>query len=63
MCMITVYKGEMSEENKLVDNVSRYTLDLAEGRLTVFPMLREPQEFKINKNVSWDESNDSMIID
>jgi hypothetical protein len=61
--MITVYKGEMSEENKLVDNVSRYTLDLAEGRLTVFPMLREPQEFKINKNVSWDESNDSMIID
>jgi hypothetical protein len=63
MCMITVYKGSVSEENKLAESVSRYSLDLAAAKLTVYPMLKEPQEFKINNSVSWDESNDSMIID
>ncbi len=63
MCMIAVYKGSVKEENKIVDQVSRYTLDLASGKLTVYPMLQEPQELTITKGVSWDESNDSMIIE
>ncbi len=62
MCVVTLYKDSIKEENKLVDNVSRYTLDLKTGKLTVYPMLSEPQEFKITKGISWDESNDSMII-
>ncbi|NLC11206.1 MAG: hypothetical protein GX767_03010, partial [Firmicutes bacterium] len=56
MCVVTLYKDSIKEENKLVDNVSRYTLDLKTGKLTVYPMLSEPQEFKITKGISWDES-------
>ncbi|MGI6307537.1 MAG: hypothetical protein ACOX1X_02825 [Dethiobacteria bacterium] len=63
MCMITVYKGSIKEENKMAENVSKYSLDLDTGKLTIYPMLKEPQEFKITKGVSWDESNDSMIIE
>ncbi len=62
MCMITVYKDSVKEENKMIDNVSKYTLDLGSGKLIVYPMLKEPQEFIIKKGVTWDESNDSMII-
>jgi hypothetical protein len=63
MCMITVYKGSIKEENKMAENVSKYSLDLDTGKLTIYPMLKEPQEFKITKGVSWDESNDSMVIE
>ncbi len=63
MCMITVYKGSIKEENKMAENVSKYSLDLDTGKLIIYPMLKEPQEFKIAKGVSWDESNDSMIIE
>lgn len=63
MCMITLYKGSIKEENKIADNISRYTLDLASGKLTVYPMLKEPQDFKITKGVSWAEDNDSMIVE
>jgi hypothetical protein len=62
MCMITVYKGSIKED-KMAENVSKYSLDLDTGKLTIYPMLKEPQEFKITKGVSWDESNDSMIIE
>jgi hypothetical protein len=47
----------------MAENVSKYSLDLDTGKLTIYPMLKEPQEFKITKGVSWDESNDSMIIE
>lgn len=63
MCMITLYKETMSDQNKLAEKISRYKLDLADKTLTIYPLLQEPQEFKINRSVSWDESNDSMIID
>ncbi len=63
MCMVTVYKGSIKEENKMAENVSKYSLDLDTGKLTIYPMLKEPQEFKVTKGVSWDESNDSMIIE
>jgi hypothetical protein len=61
--MVTVYKGSIKEENKMAENVSKYSLDLDTGKLTIYPMLKEPQEFKVTKGVSWDESNDSMIIE
>ncbi len=61
--MITVYKNSVKEENKLAESISRYTLDLASGKLTVYPVLAEPQEFKVTRGISWDESNDSMIIE
>ncbi len=63
MCTITLYRGSIEEENKLAESVSRYTLDLTAGKLTVYPMLEKPQEFKITKGISWDESNDTMIIE
>ncbi len=63
MCMITLYKGSVEEENKLAENISRYSFDLTKGKLTVYPMLKEPQEFDISRGLSWDESNDSMIIE
>ncbi|NLL20198.1 MAG: DUF538 domain-containing protein [Firmicutes bacterium] len=63
MCMITVYKGSIKEENKMAENITKYKLDLDTGKLTVYQMLKEPQEFQITKSVSWDESNDSMIIE
>ncbi len=63
MCMITLYKGSMDEENKIADNITRYTLDLEAKKLKVYPMLKEPQEFSIDKGLSWDESSDSMIIE
>ena len=63
MCILTLYKGSIKEENKLVGDIAKYTLDLATGKLTVYPMLKEPQEFKITRGVSWDESNDSMVIE
>ncbi|PKM83815.1 MAG: hypothetical protein CVU88_00995 [Firmicutes bacterium HGW-Firmicutes-13] len=63
MCKVTLYKGSVKEENKLIDDVSRYSLDLNTGKLTVYPLLQEPKEFKITKGISWDESNDSMIIE
>lgn len=63
MCMITVYKGSIKEENKIAENISRYSLDLDTGKLIVYQMLKEPQEFKVAKGVRWDESNDSMIIE
>lgn len=63
MCMITLYKGSVEEANKLADNITKYSLDLEAGKLTVYPMLKEPQEYAIGKGLSWDESNDSMIIE
>ncbi len=63
MCMITLYKGSMEEENKIADNITRYTLDLEAKKLKIYPMLKEPQEFSIDKGLSWDESSDSMIIE
>ena len=63
MCMITVYKGSIKEENKMAENITKYKLDLDTGKLTVYQMLKEPREFQITKSVSWDESNDSMIIE
>jgi len=63
MCMITLYKGSVKEENKIAGDIEKYTLDLASGELTVYPMLKEAQVVKINSRISWDESNDSMIID
>lgn len=63
MCMITLYKETVSDKNKLADKISRYKLDLADRTLTIYPLLQEPKEFKINRSISWDESNDSMIID
>ncbi len=63
MCMITLYKGSVEEENKILDNITKYTLDLEEKKLKVYPMLKKPQEFVIDKGLSWDESIDSMIIE
>ncbi len=63
MCMVTVYKSSVNEENKVAEKVTRYTLDLLSKKLTVHPMLEEQREFEITKGVSWDESNDSMIIE
>ncbi len=63
MCMITLYRGSVEEENKLAENISRYSFDLTRGKLTVYPMLKESQEYDISKGLSWDESNDSMIIE
>lgn len=63
MCMVTVYKSSVNEENKVAEKVTRYTLDLLSKKLTVHPMLEEAREFEITKGVSWDESNDSMIIE
>jgi len=63
MCMITLYKGSIKEENKILGEIERYIFDLATGKLTVYPMLKEPQEFKVTKSISWSESNDSMIIE
>lgn len=63
MCKISVYKGSVSEENKLIDDVARYSLDLESGKLTVYPLLENPREFQVSKGISWDESNDSMIIE
>jgi hypothetical protein len=61
--MITIYKDSIKDENKLADNVSKYSLDLDTGKLIAYQMLKEPQEFKITKGVTWDESNDTMIIE
>ena len=63
MCMITVYKGSVKEENKMAENVEKYSLDLGSGKMTIYPMLKDPQELTITKGVSWDESNDTMVID
>lgn len=63
MCMVTLYKGSIKEENKILGEIERYTFDMATGKLTVYPMLKEPQEFKITKSISWNESNDSMVIE
>ncbi len=63
MCMVTLYKGSVEEKNKIMGDIEKYSLDLASGELTVYPMLKEAQVFKITRSVSWDESNDSMIID
>ncbi len=63
MCMITLYKGSAEEENKIADNITKYNLDLEAKKIKVYPMLKEPQEFAIDKGLSWDESNDSMIIE
>jgi len=61
--MVTLYKGSVKEENKVMGDIEKYTLDLASGELTVYPMLKEAQVFKITSHISWDESSDSMIID
>jgi len=63
MCMITLYKGNMEDENKIADNITKYSLDLDAKKIKVYPMLKEPQEFTIEKGLTWDESNDSMIIE
>lgn len=63
MCMVTVYKNSLNEENKVAEKVTRYSLDLLSKKLTVYPMLEQPMEFEITRGVSWDESNDSMIIE
>lgn len=62
MCMITIYKDSIKDENKLAENVSRYSLDLDTGKLIAYQMLKEPQEFEITKGVSWEESSDTMVI-
>ena len=63
MCMITLYKDSVKEENKIADEITKFKLDLASGKLTVFPMLKQMQEFKIARAITWDESNDSMVIE
>ncbi len=63
MCMVTLYRGSVKEENKLAEKVTRYSLNISNKKLTVHPMLKEPQVFEIEKNISWDEANDSMIIE
>lgn len=63
MCMVTLYRGSVKEENKVMGDIEKYTLDLASGELTVYPMLKEAQMFKIASRISWDASRDSMIID
>ncbi|NMB41391.1 MAG: hypothetical protein GX996_05590 [Firmicutes bacterium] len=62
MCMITIYKDSIKDENKLAENVSRYSLDLDTGKLIAYQMLKEPQEFEITKGISWEESSDTMVI-
>ena len=63
MCMITVYKGSIKDENKMAENVAKYSLDLGSGKLILYPLLSDPQEFEISKGVSWDESNDTMVFE
>ncbi|NLJ56593.1 MAG: hypothetical protein GX334_06040 [Firmicutes bacterium] len=63
MCMITVYKGSIKDENKMAENVEKYSLDLGSGKLILYPMLNDPQEFEITKGISWDESSDTMIFE
>ena len=63
MCMVTLYKNSVNEENKIMGDIERYKFDMASGKLIVYPMLKDPQEFKITKGISWDEKNDSMIIE
>lgn len=63
MCMITLYRGSVKEENKIMGEIEKYSLDLAKGELTVYPMLKEALVVKITGSLSWDESNDSMIVD
>lgn len=63
MCMITVYKGSIKDENKMAENVEKYSLDLSSGKLILYPMMSDPQEFEITKSVSWDESNDTMVFE
>ena len=63
MCMITLYRDSIKEENKIADDISRYTLELAADELTVYPIFKDPLEFNINEGISWDESSDSMVIE
>ncbi|MGI5823081.1 MAG: hypothetical protein ACOX6Z_03980 [Dethiobacteria bacterium] len=63
MCMITVYKGSIKDENKIAENVDKYSLDLKSGKLTLYSIMDDPREFEITKSVSWDERNDTMIFE
>jgi len=62
MCVVTIYKGEIDEANKLMEEVLRFELDLEQRKL-VASGFRGTREFEVARSILWSEETDTLIID
>ncbi len=62
MCNVTIYRGAISEDKKLWEDVSGYEISLEEGTVHARRMLGEEKVFTVENTVSWDARKDALII-
>ncbi len=62
MCNVTIYRGKISDENKLWEDVSEYEILLDEGKVHARRMMGEKKVFAVQNSISWDARKDALII-
>lgn len=65
MCLVKIYLGEKKEENKIVEEVASYEINLKDKVLDTSPVLGEGKkfEFKSIDKIRWSEQDDSLVIE
>ena len=61
VCLVTIYKGEIDEANKLMAEVLRFELDLKQGKLTA-EGFEGKNEFEVPSSIVWSEDTDTVVI-
>lgn len=61
MCLVTIYKGEIQDSNKLMAEVLRFELDLKEAKLTA-EGFEGRKEFAVPSGIVWSEDTDTLVI-
>jgi hypothetical protein len=65
MCVVKIYIGEKKEENKVMEEVASYEINLKDKSLDAHPVLGESKKFDF-KNIDriiWSEKDDSLVIE
>ena len=65
VCVVKTYIGEKKEENKVMEEVSRYEFNFKDKSLDAHPVLGESRkfEFKNIDKIKWSEQDDSLVIE
>ena len=61
VCLVTIYKSEVSEANKLMGDVFRFEFDLKAGKL-IAQSFDGVQEFDAPDAMVWTEDRDALVL-
>jgi len=61
MCLVTIYKGEIDEASKLMEEVLRFEVHLDRRKLVAAGFQGE-SEFDVAESVVWSEESDTLVI-